>query len=113
VATQSSNIAVWSIRLSGNLMFLNPILLSTMFQKQVGDWSVYVIVLSGMHCTGNVCVTQRKDPEEELLRALLGASKLLIRQPPSASISFHDRMDIGVRQAMSGWGSAMAVAELR
>jgi hypothetical protein len=55
---------------------------------------VYVIVLSRMHCTRNVSVTQRKDPEEELLLALLGASKLLIRQPPLASISFPDRMDI-------------------
>ena len=33
---------------------------------------MYVIKLSGLHCTGNVCVTQRKGPEEELLRALLG-----------------------------------------
>jgi len=43
-----------------------------MFSKWVGGWSVYVIKLSGLHCTRNVCVAQRKGPEEELLRALLG-----------------------------------------
>ena len=32
--------------------------------------------LSGMPCIGYVYVTQCKDPEEELLRALLGALKL-------------------------------------
>ena len=58
---------------------------------------MYVIKLSGLHCTGNVCVTQRKGPEEELLRALLG-SLLLIRQPPLASVSVPDKMDIGTRQ---------------
>jgi hypothetical protein len=57
-----------------------------------------VIELFGLHCIGYVCVTQRKNPEEELLRALLGASKLLTRQPPLASISVPDRTDIGVRQ---------------
>ena len=35
---------------------------------------MYVIELPGMHCIGYVCVTQRKDPEEELLHALLEAS---------------------------------------
>ena len=34
---------------------------------------MYVIKLSGLHCTRNVCVAQRKGPEEELLRALLGS----------------------------------------
>jgi hypothetical protein len=57
-----------------------------------------VTELSGMHCIGYVCVTQRKDPEKELLCALLGASKLLIRQPPLASMSVPDRTGIGVRQ---------------
>ena len=75
VATQSSSIVVQNIRPNGNLMFLSPILLSTIFQKRMGNWSVYVIVLSGMHCTRNVCVTQHKDPEEELLHALLGVSR--------------------------------------
>ena len=37
------------------------------------DWRVYVDELSEMHCIGYVCVTQCKDPEEELLRALLGS----------------------------------------
>ena len=40
--------------------------------------SVYVTELSGMYCIRYVCVTQHKDPKEELLRALLEASKLLI-----------------------------------
>jgi hypothetical protein len=34
---------------------------------------VYVIKLSGLHCTENVFVTQCKGPKEELLRALLGS----------------------------------------
>jgi hypothetical protein len=42
---------------------------------------VYVIKLSERHCIGNVCVTQCKDHEEELRRALLGASKLLFDNP--------------------------------
>ena len=70
-ATQCTNRAARSIRLSGNVILLNPILLSTSFKNDV-DRSVYVIELSGMHCIGYVCVTQRKDLEEELLRALLG-----------------------------------------
>jgi hypothetical protein len=63
---------------------------------------VYVIVLSRMHCTRNVCVTQRKDPKVELLCVLLGASKLLIQQPPLASVSVPNSMDIGVRQTGIG-----------
>jgi hypothetical protein len=35
---------------------------------------MHVIELFGMPCIGYVCITQRKDLEEELLRALLGAS---------------------------------------
>jgi len=34
---------------------------------------VYVTELSGMQCIGYVCVTQHKDPKEELLRVLLGS----------------------------------------
>ena len=49
-----------------------------MFQEQAWDWSVYVIELPGMHYIVYVCVTQRKDPEEELLRALLGASRCYV-----------------------------------
>ena len=44
-----------------------------MFRLYVGDWSVHVIKLFDMLCIGYVRVTQRKDPEEELLRAILGA----------------------------------------
>jgi hypothetical protein len=36
---------------------------------------VHAIELFGMPCIGYVCVTQRKDPKEELLSALLGASQ--------------------------------------
>ena len=50
-----------------------------MFQEQMWDWSVYVTELSSVHCIGYMCVTKCKDLEEELLRVLLGASKLLIR----------------------------------
>jgi len=35
---------------------------------------VYAIELCGMSCIGYVCVTQHKDPKEELLSALVGAS---------------------------------------
>jgi hypothetical protein len=45
-----------------------------MFQLYVGDWSINVIELFSMPCIRYVCITQSKDPEEELLRALLGAS---------------------------------------
>jgi len=37
---------------------------------------MYVIELFGNPCIGYVYVTKCKDPKEELLRALLGASKL-------------------------------------
>ena len=53
--------------------------------------------LSGMPSIGYVYVTQRKDPEEELLCALLGASKLLNQQPPSASVSVPNRTGIRER----------------
>jgi len=43
---------------------------------------VYVIKLSGLHCTGNLCVTQRKGPEEELLSVLLGASRWQVSDNP-------------------------------
>ena len=42
---------------------------------------------------GILCATQ-PDTEEELLSVLLGAMKLLIRQPLSALISVPNRMDI-------------------
>jgi hypothetical protein len=35
---------------------------------------MHVIKLFGIPCIGYMCVTQRKDPEEELLRVCLGAS---------------------------------------
>ena len=63
---------------------------------------MYVTEWSGMHCIGYVCVSQRKDPEEELLRVLLGASKLLICQPPSTSMSVPNRTGIEVRQVGFG-----------
>ena len=62
---------------------------------------MYVTEFSSMHCIGYVCVTQRKDPEEELLRALLGPSKLLIRQPPSASMLVPDRTASGCDRRVS------------
>jgi hypothetical protein len=37
------------------------------------------------------------DPEEELLRALLAASKSLFRHPPSALIASPDKLGIGAR----------------
>ena len=46
-----------------------------MFQLCVEDWSIHVIELSDKPCIRYVCVTQRKDHEEELLRALLGTSR--------------------------------------
>ena len=42
---------------------------------------MYVIKLSEQHCIGNACVTQHKDPKEELLHVLLGASMLLFDNP--------------------------------
>ena len=36
---------------------------------------MYVIELPGMHCIGYVCATRHKDPEDELLCALLGTSR--------------------------------------
>ena len=41
-----------------------------MFRLYVGDWSVHVIKLFDVPCIGYVRVTQRKDPEEEVLVAL-------------------------------------------
>ena len=42
---------------------------------------MYVIKLSELHCIGNACVTQHKDPKDKLLRALLEASMLLFDNP--------------------------------
>ena len=37
-----------------------------------------MIELYDMHCVGYVCVTQRKDPEEELLCAPLGSRAIAL-----------------------------------
>jgi hypothetical protein len=41
-----------------------------------------VIESPDMHCIGYVCVTQRKDPEGELLRALLGGLEVVNSTTP-------------------------------
>ena len=51
---------------------------------------MYVIELFVMPCIRYVCVTQCKDPEEELLSALLGASRWNERQPPA--VAWRDRV---------------------
>ena len=57
---------------------------------------MYVIELFNMSCIGYVCVTQRKDPEEELLSALLGALWWQVSDNPLLRIGGPHRTSIGV-----------------
>ena len=54
---------------------------------------MYAIELFVMPYIKYVCVTQHKDPKEELLSALLGASWWNERQPPT--VAWRDRVHGG------------------
>ena len=54
-------------------------------------WSMHVIKLFDVPCIEYVCVTKCKDPKEELLRALQGASRWQCSDDPC-----HDRHGAGI-----------------